>query len=101
MVILGEMTPDMSENPFRTSYVDFYSSMMKVPLFAEHYNRIMPFFILLFGGLFMLLSFFKYQNKALAAFNKVNKTIESKIKAEEKLQVTSASSKTKPGEVGK
>ena len=50
--------------------------MMKVPLFAQHYNRIMPFFILLFGGVFMLMSFFKYQNKAMAAFDKVNSAIE-------------------------
>ncbi len=43
----------------------------------------MPFFILLFGAIFALLSFFKYSNKALAAFKKVNKEIDKKVNKKE------------------
>lgn len=60
MVILGEMAPDKSADPYGTSYTDFYSSMINVPLFGQYFNLIMPFFILVFGAGFMLMSFFQY-----------------------------------------
>ena len=35
MVILGEVAPGMSENPFGSCYADFYSSMIKVPFLGS------------------------------------------------------------------
>lgn len=82
MVILGEISAvaeDETVNPFTTSYIDFYSSMIRVPLFGQYFNTIMPLFILLFGGIFALMSFFKYQNKAIAAFKNYSKKVEEQM----------------------
>lgn len=76
MMILGEMAVGKDEDPFGTSYCDFYSSMIRVPLFGEYFNTLMSLFILIFGGIFALMSFFKYQNKALAAFKDYSKKVE-------------------------
>ena len=76
MMILGEMAVGKDVDPFGTSYCDFYSSMIRIPLFGQYFNKMMSLFILLFGGVFALLSFFKYQNKALAAFRNYSKKLE-------------------------
>lgn len=89
MVILGQITPEANQTPFTTAYANFYSSMIKVPLFGQYYNRISPLFILIFGGIFALMSFFKYQNKALSTLKRYSRKInqkmeEVKAKGEEK-----------------
>ena len=56
MVILGEAAPGMEDKEFRTTYVDFYSSMIKVPFLGSYFNTIMPVFILLFGSIFAVFS---------------------------------------------
>lgn len=56
MTILGEVKAELNEMEFRTSYTDFYSSMIKVPFFGENYNTIMPIFIIIFGVIFAIIS---------------------------------------------
>ena len=73
MVILGEVAPGMEEQPFGTCYVDFYSSMIKVPFLGSYFNTIMPIFILLFGSVFAALSIFKLKSKTLTAIKNFTK----------------------------
>jgi hypothetical protein len=73
MVMLGEATPGMEEYEFGTCYVDFYSSMIKVPFLGSYFNTIMPVFILIFGFLFAALSMFKLKNKSLTALKHFTK----------------------------
>ncbi len=70
--MLGEISQDKSDDPFGTSYVDFYSSMIRVPFVGSNFNTIMPAFILIFGIVFALLSVLNLKNKALEAFKKVS-----------------------------
>lgn len=79
MVILGQITPEANQGPFTTAYANFYSSMIRVPLFGQYYNRISPLFILIFGGIFALMSFFKYQNKALSTLKKYSRKISQRV----------------------
>ena len=67
MTILGEVKNEMSNMKFKTSYTDFYSSMIRVPFFGENYNTIMPMFIIVFGIIFAILNALKLRNKALNA----------------------------------
>ena len=73
MVILGEAKPGMEEDQFGTSYVDFYSSMLKVPFLGSYFNTIMPVFILLFGAFFAALSLFQLKSKTLTAIKQFTK----------------------------
>jgi hypothetical protein len=73
MVILGEAAPGMEDNEFGTSYVDFYSSMIKVPFLGSYFNTIMPVFILLFGSIFAVFSLFKLKSKTLTAIKQFTK----------------------------
>lgn len=73
MVILGEVTPGMEDSPFGTCYVDFYSSMIKVPFLGDYFSRIMPVFILLFGSVFAALSLGKLKSKTLTAIKNFTK----------------------------
>lgn len=73
MVILGEVTPGMEDSPFSTGYVDFYSSMIKVPFLGDYFSRIMPVFILLFGSVFAALSLGKLRSKTLTAIKNFTK----------------------------
>jgi hypothetical protein len=68
MTIVGEVAPDKTDDEYSTSYVDFYSSMIRVPFFGKYFNTIMPLFILIFGVLFAVLSLLKLQNRAVKAF---------------------------------
>ncbi len=73
MVILGEAAPGMEDKEFRTTYVDFYSSMIKVPFLGSYFNTIMPVFILLFGSIFAVFSIFKLKSKTLTAIKQFTK----------------------------
>ena len=73
MVIIGEAAPGMEEYEFGTSYVDFYSSMIKVPFLGSYFNTIMPVFILVFGFVFAALSIFKLKSKTLTAIKNFTK----------------------------
>ncbi len=101
MVILGEAAPGMEDNEFGTSYVDFYSSMIKVPFLGSYFNTIMPVFILLFGSIFAVFSLFKLKSKTLTAikqFTKKNLTEDGaaeKAKEEGKAIVGGANTETK------
>eukprot|EP00347_Sterkiella_histriomuscorum_P021826 403332633 len=86
MMILGEMAVGKDIDSFGTSYCDFYSSMIRVPLFGQYFNKLMCFFILLFGGIFGLMSLFKYQNKAMAAFKNYSKKVEDQVNKIQKKQ---------------
>lgn len=58
--------------------------MIKVPIFGDYYNTIMPIFIIVFGLIFALLSVLKLKNKAIQALKNYsegkNKSDESKAK---------------------
>jgi hypothetical protein len=73
MVILGEAAPGMEEYEFGTQYVDFYSSMIKVPFLGSYFNTIMPMFILVFGSVFAVFSLFKLKSKTLTALKRFTK----------------------------
>jgi hypothetical protein len=73
MVILGEAAPGMEEYEFGTQYVDFYSSMIKVPFLGSYFNTIMPMFILVFGSFFAVFSLFKLKSKTLTAIKRFTK----------------------------
>jgi len=76
MAIIGEVRPEMTEMHYKTSYTNFYSSMIRVPFFGTNFNTIMPLFIIIFGLLFALLSIFKMKNKALNALKSYNQSRE-------------------------
>ena len=78
MVILGEVCVDCLGDPFGTSYVDFYASMIKVPFLGTYFNTMMPLFILIFGFIFALLSIFKLKSKTLSVFKRYSKSKEEK-----------------------
>ena len=67
MVICGEVSLDYESQPFHTSFVEFYGSMLKTPFFGSYYNVIAPALILLLGLVFAALGFFKYHSKTLEA----------------------------------
>lgn len=46
MAMLNELT---CEGPFCTSYVHFYSSMIKCPWIGTNYNEIMSFLMIVVG----------------------------------------------------
>ena len=73
MVIIGEAAPGKDTDPFGTTYVDFYASMLKVPFLGSYFNTIMPLFILVFGMLFAIMSVFKLKSQALSALKRVQK----------------------------
>jgi hypothetical protein len=73
MIMIGEAAPGMEEYEFGTQYVDFYSSLIKVPFLGNYFNKIMPIFILLFGSLFAVFSLFKLKSKTLTALKKFTK----------------------------
>jgi hypothetical protein len=73
MVILGEAAPGMEEYDFGTQYVDFYSSMIKVPFLGSYFNTIMPMFILVFGSFFAVFSLLKLKSKTLTAIKRFTK----------------------------
>ena len=73
MVIIGEAAPGMEEYEYGTQYVDFYSSLIKVPFLGSYFNTIMPVFILVFGSVFAALSLFKLKSKTLTAIKKFTK----------------------------
>jgi hypothetical protein len=58
MVICGEVSLDYESQPFHTSFVEFYGSMLKTPFFGSYYNVIAPALILLLGLVFAALGFF-------------------------------------------
>jgi hypothetical protein len=70
MTILGEVRPEVTDLVFKTSYNDLYSGMIRVPFFGHNYNVIMPFFIIVFGIGFALMSFLQLRNRALLAMKK-------------------------------
>lgn len=72
MTILGEVTPTMTDDPWGTSYVDFYASMIKVPILGNYFNTIMPVFILVFGLIFALLNVLSLKNRVLNAFKRIS-----------------------------
>ena len=67
MVMIGEATLEMQDDEYGTSYVDFYSAMLKVPFLGNSFNKIMPLFILVFGAIFAIFSLFKLKSKTLTA----------------------------------
>lgn len=79
MTILGEVAPSKDQDPWGTSYVDFYSSMIRVPFLGSYFNTIMPVFILVFGLLFAALSAMKLKNRVINAFKKVSQTREENL----------------------
>lgn len=82
MTILGEVTREIvldTTEVFKTSYCNFYASMIKVPFFGTHYNTIMPAFILLLSLVFAMVSLLGLKNKAQTALKKYKKEIETKI----------------------
>ena len=83
MTILGEVAPSKDSDPWGTSYVGFYSAMIRVPFLGSYFNTIMPVFILVFGLLFAALSALKLKNRVLAAFKKVSQTREEQMLSEE------------------
>ena len=83
MTIIGEIRANEAASTYSTSYVDFYSSMIKVKFIGEYFNTIMPLFILIFGIIFALLSMMKMQNRAIQAFKKIGKSKEEKEKLDE------------------
>ena len=78
MTILGEIAPGKDKDIYSTSYVDFYSSMINVPFFGKYFNTIMPLFIIIFGLLFAAMSVLKLKNRAVSAFQNINKSKEDK-----------------------
>jgi len=66
MVILGEF--QRGEQPPTTSYYQFYQSMIKVPYLGSSIPLLLPSLILLFTGLFAVLSALKLKNRAIHAF---------------------------------
>lgn len=76
MVILGELRSGETKekNNMTTSYEDLYSSMMRVPYLGSSIPIVLPSLVIVFCGIFAILSIFKLKNKALNAFKKANES---------------------------
>lgn len=86
MTLIGEVSVQMdtSDTIFKTSYIKFYSSMIRIPFLGANFNTIMPIFILILGLIFGLLSLLKCKNRALGAIQKYSNGESKKEEAKDK-----------------
>jgi hypothetical protein len=70
MVICGEIQSGVpfEQQQFHTSFVQFYSSMIRIKFFRDYYNIMAPLMILVLGLMIAGMGVFKYHSKSLEAF---------------------------------
>ena len=52
---------------FNTSFVLFYSSMIRIDFFRDYYNVLAPLLIIILAAIFAVLGIFKYNSKTMEA----------------------------------
>ena len=57
---------------YQTSFIKFYSSMIRTPFLGDKYNYLLPGAMLIFSLLFLLLSFLRYETALVAMMRRIN-----------------------------
>ena len=64
MVMTGEVQIKIDsgdDEPYQTSFIKFYSSMINTPFLGDFYNIILPIALIVFMLIFLLLNFCKWE----------------------------------------
>ena len=80
MVMTGEVQLKIDQNlgieneaaSYQTSFIKFYSSMIRTPFLGDKYNYLLPGAILIFSLLFLLLSCLRYETALVAMMRRIN-----------------------------
>ena len=65
LFMCGEISKDITSQPYQTSFVTLYSSMIKTPFFGDWYQVIAPTLILILAVIFASFGVFKYNSKTI------------------------------------